>query len=183
VLGVTPTVPQLPWPVDVAFASGAADSIVGYSTDGKVYRPAPPLTSVVLQAGQIAGTTVDASGVLHVVLRAAGTLRLYVPGSFGDPTLVSAGLPTPRLVSKLVASRLRDGSVRLTARISVPSQARVLVNVIAHTRITSRQLLRPGAFVLNLRLHLVRGATARLKVAATDPYGRHGTLVLTFRGP
>jgi lysozyme len=183
VLGVAPTVPQLPWPVDVAFASAAADSIVGYSTDGKVFRPAPPLTGAVLPAGQIAGTTIDASGVLHAVLRAAGTLRLYTPGSFGDPTLVSAGLPTPRLVSKLVASRLRDGSVRLTARISVPSQARVLVNVIAHTRVTSRQLLRPGTFALNLRLHLLRGTTARLKIAATDPYGRHGTLVLTFRGP
>jgi hypothetical protein len=59
----------------------------------------------------------------------------------------------------------------------------VLVNVIAHTRITSRQLLRPGTFAVNIRLHLLRHAPARLKIAATDPYGRHGTLVLTFRGP
>jgi hypothetical protein len=183
VLGVSPAVAQLPWPVDVAFASAPAGSVVGYSSDGKIWRPVTPLKAPVLPAGQIAGTTVDANGVLHTLLRAALQLRLFTPGSFGDPTLVSAGPPTPKLVSRLTATRLRDGSVRVIARLSVPSQARVQVNVVAHTRIVTRQLLRPGAFAVNLRLHLRRGAAAHLKVATTDPYGRHGTLVLTFRGP
>jgi hypothetical protein len=44
-------------------------------------------------------------------------------------------------------------------------------------------LLRPGVFAVNFRLHLPKGRTARLKIAATDPYGRHGMLVLSFRGP
>ena len=64
-----------------------------------------------------------------------------MPGSFGDPTLVSAGLPTPRLVARLHVTRLRDGSVRVTGRVSLPSQADVLVNVIAHTRVSTRRLL------------------------------------------
>ena len=183
VLAVSPAVAQLPWPVDVAFASAPADSIVGYSTDGKAWRPAVPLTTPSLPAGEVAGAFVDANGTLHALLRAAGQLRLYAPGSFGDPTLVAAGLPTPRLVSRLALTRLRDGSIRLTTRVAVPSQADVLANVIAHTRITHRRLLRPGTFTVNLRLRLPRGHTARLKIAATDPYGRHATLVVPFRGP
>ena len=57
------------------------------------------------------------------------------------------------------------------------------MNVIAHTRIVHKRLLRPGVFAINFRLHLPKGRPARLKIAATDPYGRHSTLVLTFRGP
>ena len=73
--------------------------------------------------------------------------------------------------------------MRLTGRVSLPSQADVLANVIAHTRIVHKRLLRPGIFAVNFRLRLPKGRTARLKVVATDPYGRHGTLVSTFRGP
>jgi GH25 family lysozyme M1 (1,4-beta-N-acetylmuramidase) len=183
VLAVSPAVPQLPWPVDVAFANALAGSIVGYSTDGKAWQPATSLTTASLPAGVTAGAFVDASGVLHTLLRAAGQLRLFKPGSFGDPRLVSPGLPTPTLVSRLAVTRLRDGSVRLTGRVALPSQADVLTNVIAHTRIVHKRLLRPGVFAVNFRLHLPKGRTARLKIAATDPYGRHGTLVLSFRGP
>jgi hypothetical protein len=121
--------------------------------------------------------------VLHTLLRGAIELRLFKPGSFGDPTLVSAGLPTPKLVGRLTVKRLRDGSVRVTGRVALPSQADVLLNVIAHTRIVHKRLLRPGMVAVNFRLHLPQGRTARLKIAATDPYGRHGTLVLPLRGP
>ena len=183
VLAVSPAVAQLPWPVDVAFTNAAASSIVGYSTDGKIWRPAAPLATALLPAGQIAGAFVDAGGVLHTLLRAAGQLRLFAPGSFGDPRLVSPGLPTPKLVSHLAVTRLRDGSVRLTGRVALPSQADVLMNVIAHTRIVHKRLLRPGMFAVNFRLHLANGRTARLKIAVTDPYGRRSTLVLSFRGP
>ena len=109
VLAVSPAVPELPWPVDVVFAGAASASVVGYSSDGKVWRPAAALTTTVLPAGQVAGTYVDASGVLHTLLRSAQQLRLFVPGSWGDPTLVSPGLPTPRLVSRLLVTRLSDG--------------------------------------------------------------------------
>ncbi len=183
ILAVSPTLPQLPWPVDVAFAAAAGGSIVGYSTDGKVWRPASVLTTTALPDGQLAGAFVDANGVLHTLLRAATELRLFVPDSWGDPTRVSAGLPTPRLVSGLHVTRLRDGSVRVTGLALVPSQARVLVNVIARTRIKRTQLLKPGAVGINVRLQLPHGRAARLKIAATDPYGRHASLVLTFRGP
>jgi hypothetical protein len=183
VLSVSPALPQLPWPVDVVFAGTASASVIGYSSDGKVWRPAASLTTSVLPEGQTVGTYVDANGVLHTLLRAAQQLRLFVLGSWGDPTLVSADLPTPRLVSRLLVTRLHDGSVRVTGRALVPSQARVLVNVTARTPIKRTQLLRPGAIAINVRLHLPHGRSARLKIAATDPYGRLGTLVLTFRGP
>jgi lysozyme len=184
VFGVSPTPTQLPWPVDIAFADTAVSgNVVGYSTDGKVWRPVPVLASAVLPVGQVTGAFVDAGGVLHTLLRAPGQLRLFRPGSFGDPTRVSAGLPTPRLAARLLVTRLRDGSVRVTGRVLVPSQADVLVNVIAHTRVKHTRLLRPGQVSINARLQLPRGRTARLKIATTDPYGRHGTLVLTFRGP
>ena len=183
ILAVSPTLPQLPWPVDVAFAAAVGGSIVGYSTDGKVWRPASALTTAALPDGQLAGAFVDAGGVLHTFLRAPEQLRLFAPGSWGDPTLVAAGLPTPRLVSGLHVTRLRDGSVRVTGLALVPSQARVLVNVIARTRIKRTQLLKPGAVGINVRLQLPHGRAARLKIAATDPYGRHASLVLTFRGP
>jgi hypothetical protein len=143
----------------------------------------PVLPSAVLPAGQVAGVFVDAGGVLHTLLRAPGELQLFRPGSFGDPTRVSAGLPTPRLVSRLHVTRLRDGSVRVTGQALVPSQADVLVNVIAHSRVKHTRLLRPGVVSINARFQLARGRTARLKIATTDPYGRRATLVLTFRGP
>jgi hypothetical protein len=57
------------------------------------------------------------------------------------------------------------------------------VNVIARTQVKRTQLLRPGAFAINIRLQLPHARTARLKIAATDPYGRQAVLVLTFRGP
>ena len=181
--GVSPALQQLPWPVDVAFAAAPPGSVLGYSTDGKSWRPAPPLKADSLPTGQIAGAFVDANGALHALLRAPGQLRLFKPGSFGDPNLVAAALPTPHLAARLTATRLRDGSVRLTTRVSVPSQADVLVNVIAHTRLVHKRLLRPGQFLVNLRLHVPRGRTVRLKIAATDPYGRRGMLVVPFRGP
>ena len=183
VLAVSPAVAQLPWPVDVAFANAQPSSIVGYSEDGKTWRPATTLANATLPAGVMAGSYTDAAGVLHTLLRGAIELRLFKPGSFGDPTLVSAGLPTPTLVGRLTVKRLRDGSVRVTGRVALPSQADVLMNVIAHTRIVHKRLLRPGLVAINFRLHLRSGRTARLKIAATDPYGRHGTLVLPFRGP
>jgi lysozyme len=183
VVAVSPAVTQLPWPVDVAFANAPTDSIVGYSPDGKAWRPADTLTAASLPAGQLAGSFVDAAGVLHTLLSAPEQLRLFRPGSFGDPRFVSPGLPTPKLVSRVLVTRLRDGSVRLTGRVSLPSQADVLTNVIAHTRIVHKRLLRPGVFAVNFRLHLPKGRTARLKIVATDPYGRHGTLVFPFRAP
>jgi GH25 family lysozyme M1 (1,4-beta-N-acetylmuramidase) len=183
VLAVSPSVEQLPWPVDVVFTGAASATVVGFSSDGNVWRPAASLTTTSLPEGQVAGTYVDASGVLHILLRSAHQLRLFIPGSWGDPTLVSAGLPTPRRVAPLLVTRLRDGSVRVRTRALVPSQARILVNVIARTKIKRTQVLRPGAIPINIRLHLPRSRTARLKIAATDPYGRHSTLVLTFRGP
>jgi GH25 family lysozyme M1 (1,4-beta-N-acetylmuramidase) len=186
VLGLTPSILQLPWPVDVAYAAAPAGSVVGYSTDAKVWRPAPQAANGMLAAGQVAGTTIDASGLLHVLLRAPGSLRLFVARTWGDPTLVAAGLPSPRLVGTLHVHRLRDGSVRILGRVVVPSQARVVTNVVAKTSVKRTTLMKPGSLPLSFHISrrgLPRGAAGRVRVAATDPYGRHDELLVAFRVP
>jgi len=78
----------------------------------RVASTARPSTPSHTTGGPSAGTwsVKAAGGWLPPLLRASGELRLFKPGSFGDPTLVSAGLPTPRLASRLLRLEL-DGKV------------------------------------------------------------------------
>jgi len=148
-----------------------------------VWRVAPPLDSPALPVAQLVGRFVDAAGLTHVLLRAPIRLALFEPGSWGDPTLVAAGLPTPKRASPLRVRRLRGGAVEVTTRVSVPSQARLLVNVPRKVPARRSQVLHPGAVPVRVRLKLARGARATLRIVATDPYGRRATLVLPFRAP
>ena len=103
-LGVSPTVAQLPWPVDVVYAAPTA-GVVGTSTDNKVWRVAPHLLTPALPVAQLTGTYVDGTGLTHVLLRTPGRVALFAAGSWGDPSLVAAGPPKPRLVGALHAKR------------------------------------------------------------------------------
>src|SRR5207302_11087747 len=76
-LGVSPTVAQLPWPVDLAYAAAPAGDVVGYSSDGRVWLAAARLPAPVLPPGQIAGTYSDAAGLAHVLLRAPRRVALF----------------------------------------------------------------------------------------------------------
>jgi hypothetical protein len=103
---------------------------------------------------------------------------------WGDPSLVAAGPPTPLLVGPLRVRRLRDGSVLVTGRVRVPSQAHLWISVLGPTR--QSLLRRPGAVPVRVRLsgrRLPRGARAKLRVAARDPWGRKAVLVAPFRAP
>jgi len=185
VLGVSPSVAQLPWPVDLAYAAAPAGNVVGYSADGRVWLVAPRLQTATLPPGQIAGTYTDAAGLVHVLLRAPLRVALFRPGSWGDPSRVAAGPPTPRLVGTLHARRQRDRSLLVTARVSLPSQAHLWIGLQGGAARQSL-LLKPGA--VSVRLHvsarrLVRGALARLRIAARDPWGRRAELVVPFRAP
>lgn len=183
-LGVSPTVAQLPWPVDLAYAAAPPADVVGYSTDGRVWLPAARLKGAALPTGQVAGTYTDATGLVHVLLLAPLRVALFRPGVWGDPSRVAAGPPTPRLVTPPKATRQRDGSLLLTARVRLPSQAHLWISVQGPAR--QSLVLKPGAVSLRIHLsgrRLPRGALAHLRIAARDPWGRRAALVVAFRAP
>ena len=173
-LDVSPTLAQLPWPVDIAYAAPTT-GIVGTSTDDKVWHVAPHLLTPALPVAQLTGTYADGAGLTHILLRTTGRVALFVPGSWGDPSLVAAGPPKPRLVGTLHAKRLHNGVVVVTARVRLPSQALVLVNIPGKTSVKRSQARRPGIVPVSVSVsgrRLPRGTPASLRVAARDPYGR-----------
>jgi hypothetical protein len=160
--------------------------VVGYSADGIVWRPVVQVPTAVLPPTQQAGLVADASGLTHVLLRVPARLQLFARGSWGDPRLVAAGPPRPRLVGRVHTTRLRNGAVIVTARVIVPSQARLTVNVVRKTSARRSQLLRPGGVPVRVTVSgrkLARGSFGSLRVAARDPYGRTSELVARFRAP
>ena len=182
---VAPAVAQLPWPLDLAYAVPAS-GVVGTSVDNKVWHAAPPVPAPSLPVAQLTGTYVDAAGLTHVLLRAPGRVAVFAAGSWGDPSLVTAGPPKPRLVGRLHARRLRSGVVVVTGRVIVRSQALLFVNVVGKTNVRRSQLRRPGGVPVRVSVsgrRLPRGASATLRVAARDPYGRSGQLLARFRAP
>jgi len=182
-VGVSPTPAQLPWPLDLVYAAPTTNGI-GWSGGGKIWLVAPPVPTAALPVTELAGTYVDANGLTHVLLRTPARVGLFEHGVWGDPSLVAAGPPTPRLVGPLRVRRLRDGSVLVTGRVRVPSQAHLWISVQGPTR--QSLLRRPGAVPVRVRLsgrRLPHGARATLRVAARDPWGRKAVLVAPFRAP
>jgi GH25 family lysozyme M1 (1,4-beta-N-acetylmuramidase) len=179
---VQPTLAKLTWPVELTFSSPTTD-VVGYSTDGKVWLPATALKTDALPVGASVGAFTDAAGLPHVLFSIPARIRLFAPGKWGDPRLVSAAPPTPRLVGRPRVTRLRSGVVILTARVVVPSQALLTMNVPGRTSNRRRQLLKPGGVPIRIALHIPRGVAGTLRVAARDPWGRTAQLLAPFRGP
>lgn len=169
-LGLDPAA-TLPWPVDLAWASAPAAQVVGFSTDGRLWRPVTALTSPTLPAGVLEGAYSDGT-TQHVLTRKAGRFRLFVPNAWGDPTKVSRYAPRLRRVAPIRVRRLRSGALVVSTRMSVPSQALIVPS--------RRRLLQPGTFPLSVR---VARTTRRVDVTAIDPYGRRGHFTLSFRAP
>jgi len=104
----------------------------------------------------------------------------------GQPASRRRRAAAPRLVGRLRVVRLRSGAVIVTARVIVPSQARLTVSVVGKTSARRSQLLRPGGVPVRVAVNgrkLVRGSFGSLRVAARDPYGRTSELVARFRAP
>jgi hypothetical protein len=179
---VDPALARLTWPVELTYSAPTTD-VIGYSTDGKVWLPATPLKADALPVGASVGTFLDATGLPHVLLGITARIRLFTPGKWGDPRLVAAAPPQPRLVGSLHAKRLRSGVVVLTGRVLVPSQALLTMNVPGRTSNRRLQLLKPGGVPVRITLHIPRGATGTLRVAARDPWGRKAQLLARFHGP
>lgn len=175
----------LPWPMDVAYATAPPQgSVLGYSTDNVVWRPVMALAGPKLPNGDVAGAYTDSSnGAVHVLVSKPVRLAAFAAGRWGDPSLVAAGLPTVYRNGPLTVRRLRDGTVVIRTRVSVSSQAHLFVGI-AGGATHEKLVLRPGSVPVTLRVHLKkRGVTARLRVAAVDPFKRHAALLLPFKTP
>ena len=166
-LALTPEIASLPWPVELAYATDYGTQVVGYSSDGRVWRPATPLTSPTLPAGVLVGSYGG-----HIITRTAGLFWLFAPGSWGDPTRVSRFAPRLRRIAPIKVTRLRSGALIVSTRLTTSSQVLVVPS--------RRRVLAPGSFPLKLR---VAAHTRRVHVIAIDPYGRRGGFTLSFKAP
>ncbi|HLX32874.1 MAG TPA: glycoside hydrolase family 25 protein [Gaiellaceae bacterium] len=214
---VSLTVPGLPskgfsWPVDVAYTiPQQPGTVLGYSTDGKVYATVPVLNPPQLPAGQQIGRYLDTNSLTHVLTRAPLDLALFTAGAWGDPTYTSPNGPALSQKKPLEALfRRSDKSVLVLTRVSALSQTRLTATItgaggkkigilpngsrlgapLTGTRVThAAQVERdlPGSIVVRLRLNGRRLAAGKytLRIGAVDPWGRTSTLTLpfTYAGP
>jgi GH25 family lysozyme M1 (1,4-beta-N-acetylmuramidase) len=174
----------LPWPVDISYATAPpSGSVLGYSVDGTIWRTPVALAGPTLPAGDVAGSYTDsATGIVHVLAGQPVRLAAFAAGRWGDPSLVAAGLPTVYRNGPLTAKRLSSGVVVVRTRVSVASQVHLFVGLaggVSHESL----VLRPGSVPITVRVRLKRGVTARLRVAAVDPFHRRAALLMTFRSP
>jgi GH25 family lysozyme M1 (1,4-beta-N-acetylmuramidase) len=196
-----------PWPLDLRFTQPQASrTVLGYSTDGKVYHSVPALQPAQLPAGTAVGWYVDSTSLTHVLTRTPFQVALFKQGAWGDPTYTSPN--GPALVAQ---TRLRavphpaDRSVLLLTRLAVQSQARLTASVTGpHAapvailgkgsrfgaplkagsfRLVQSYRRKPGSLQVRLRLNArgLRPGAYSLSVGAVDPWGRRSRLRLRFR--
>jgi GH25 family lysozyme M1 (1,4-beta-N-acetylmuramidase) len=196
-----------PWPLDLVYAQPQASrTVLGYSTDGKVFHSVPLLQPPQLPAGTAVGWYADSSNLTHVLTRTPLEVAWFKQGAWGDPTYTS---PTgPALATQTPFRALphpADRTVLLLTRLAVQSQARVSGSVTgpggttvailgrgsrfgARLKWGSFQLVqayrrKPGAMQVRLRLNArgLQSGAYSLRVVALDPWGRRSRLTLHFR--
>jgi len=198
------------WPLDLVYAQQQPSrSVLGYSTDGKVYHPVPSLQPAALPPGTAVGWYVDSSNFTHVLTRTPFQTALFKRGAWGDPTYTSANGPALRAAVPLeVLPHRADHSILLLTRISLRSQAQISASVTSlggrpvailgtgsrlgprlqpgrGYRVAHAYRPRPGTVIVRLRLNARgwRPGSYRLRVTAVDPWGRRSGLTLRFRYP
>lgn len=197
------------WPLDLMYAQPQPTrTVLGYSTDGRVYHSVPALQPAQLPPGTAVGWYVDASNLTHVLTRTPFQVSVFKQGAWGDPTYTSPHGPALRTQSKFRAvPHPADHSLLLLTQLAVHSQARISAWVKgahgttipiagsgsrfgAPLKAGTYQLVRtyrrkPGSMQVRLRLSaraLSRGAYS-VRIVAVDPWGRHGRTTLRFRYP
>ena len=195
------------WPLDVMYAQPQPSrTVLGYSTDGRVFHTVPPLQPAQLPPGTAVGWYADSTNLPHVLTRTPFQLSLFKQGGWGDPTYTSARGPALTTTSKFQALRHpADRSLLLLTRIGVHSQARLSASVTG-PRGTRALILgkgsrfgvplkagtfqlvqayrrKPGVLQVRLRLNArtLPPGSYRLRIIAVDPWGRHGRMTLRFR--
>ncbi|HZD88056.1 MAG TPA: GH25 family lysozyme [Gaiellaceae bacterium] len=195
------------WPLDVAYTQAQpAHTVLGYSTDGKVFSIVPQLDGPQLPQGSTIGSYVDGSGLVHVLTLQPVRLGFFEKGAWGDPRYTSAAGPTLERHSKVRVLQRRKRTVLVLTRLSAKSQTRLVAFVrVRHGRRVSvlgkgsrlgprlrtghayrtvrTERDKPGGIVV--RLHL-NGRTLQhrrryvVRLWAVDPWGRHQRMVLNF---
>jgi GH25 family lysozyme M1 (1,4-beta-N-acetylmuramidase) len=195
------------WPLDLRYAQPQPTrTVLGYSTDGRVYHSVPPLQPAELPPGTAVGWYVDVNNLTHVLTRTPFQVSLFKQGAWGDPTYTSPNGPALKTQTRFQAlPHPADKSLLLLTRVAVHSQARMSAWVTGPHGVRipilgkgsrfgaslpagilqAAQAYRrkPGLTEVRLRLNartLLPGAY-RLRVIAVDPWGRHGRLTLRFR--
>jgi GH25 family lysozyme M1 (1,4-beta-N-acetylmuramidase) len=210
--GVALGVPGLPstgfrWPVEVDFTTAAAaQTVLGYSTDHKVFATVPALSSAVLASGQELGAYLGVDGTAHVLTRTPLDLSVFAAGAWGDPTYTSPTGPSLTQQKPLKALvRASDRTVLVLTRLAATEQTRLTATITSpsgkavpilpngsvlgsplpagrpvHAANVERD--RPGSIRVRLRLNDRRLAagTYTLRVVAVDPWGRKSVLRLPF---
>ncbi len=213
--GVALTVPNLPasgfaWPLDLAYAQPQPQgTVLGYSTDGKVYDAVPLLKTADLPKDDTVGAYVDSDGLTHVLTRTPLDVALFQQGAWGDPSFTSPKGPTLAQIGPVrILERRASHSVLVLARISAQGQARLAAAVLRSGggrlavlgsgsrfgpplaagkvfHVVRTELDRPGTIRVRLRLNerVLLPGRYRVQITAVDPWGRRKQLVLRFRYP
>jgi GH25 family lysozyme M1 (1,4-beta-N-acetylmuramidase) len=195
------------WPLDLMFAQPQAGrTVLGYSTDGRVYHAVPALQQAQLPPGTAVGWYVDTNSLTHVLTRTPFQVALFKQGAWGDPTYSS---PTgPALARQSTFRALphpADHSLLLLTRLAVHSQARVTGSVTGPRGVTIPVLgkgsrfgaplkagtfrlvqayrRKPGSMQVRLRVdaRTLRPGRYAMHVVALDPWGRRSHLNVRFR--
>lgn len=197
------------WPLDLMYMQRQPTrTVLGYSTDGKVFHPIPALQPAALPPGTAVGWYVDASNLTHVLTRTPFQIALFKRNTWGDPTYTSPNGPSLRTQRPLeVLPHLADHTILLSTRLTLRSQAQMSASVTGpgHRtvailgsgsrlgvrlrpggyRIVKTYRPRPGVVLVRLRLNARgwRPGSYRLRVVAVDPWRRRSGLTLRFRYP
>jgi hypothetical protein len=197
------------WPLDFSYtAPQTARTVLGYSTNGKVFQNVPALQPAQLPPGTAVGWYVDSSNLTHVLTRTPFQVALFKQGAWGDPTYTSPNgptlsrqasfqaLPHPADHTILLTTRLAEGAqARLSASVTGPHSAAVPIlgkgslfgaalRAGSFTTVQSYKR-KPGSVQVRLRLNAraLRAGSYSLRVVAVDPWGRQRRLTLRFRVP
>jgi GH25 family lysozyme M1 (1,4-beta-N-acetylmuramidase) len=195
------------WPLDLMYAQPQPSrTVLGYSTDGRVYHSVPVLQPAQLPPGTSVGWYVDPNHLTHVLTRTPFQVSLFKQGAWGDPTYTSPNGPALATQTRFRAlPHPADRSLLLLTRLAVHSQARISASVIGPHRTTvpvigrgsrfgarlktglfqlvQAYLRKPGAMQVRLRLNAraLPPGSYRLRIVAVDPWGRHSRKTLRFR--
>jgi GH25 family lysozyme M1 (1,4-beta-N-acetylmuramidase) len=198
------------WPLDLMYAQPQPNrTVLGYSTDGKVFHPIPALPAALLPSGTAVGSDVDSTNLTHVLTRTPFQIALFKRGAWGDPRYTSPNGPTLRKQRPLeVLPHSADRTILLLTRLALPAQAQLTAAVTGPGRravailgkgsrlgaqlrpgrgyrVAKAYRRRPGTVIVRLRLNGRgwRPGGYRLRVVALDPWGRRRGLTLRFRYP
>jgi hypothetical protein len=197
------------WPLDLAYAEPRPNrTVLGYSTDGKVFHPIPALQPAALPPGTAVGWYVDSSNLTHVLTRTPFQVALFKRGAWGDPTYTAPNGPSLKTQVPLeVLPHRADHTILLLTRLSLLSQAQLSASVTGRGqrsvailgsgsrlgvrlrpggyRLAKAYRSRPGTVIVRLRLNARgwRPGPYRLRVVAVDPWGHRSGLTLRFRYP